>query len=182
MSTAYQIVLADPPWLYPARLNAKTKFGKGMHRYPGMTTEKICNYLRDINLQLDQNACLFMWALWPTRASLKSETDLRDAFRVMEAWGFRYTTCAFVWVKMTAAGNPRRGPGYYTASNTEPCLLSVRGRPPIKSLACGQVILAPLGPHSRKPAETRERILQLCGDRPRIELFATEQIAGWDRI
>ena len=34
--------------------------------------------------------------------------------------------------------------------------------------------------HSRKPIETRERIEKLCGDIPRIEIFATERVEGWD--
>jgi N6-adenosine-specific RNA methylase IME4 len=34
--------------------------------------------------------------------------------------------------------------------------------------------------HSRKPVETRERIIKLCGDLPRIEIFATENVKEWD--
>lgn len=34
--------------------------------------------------------------------------------------------------------------------------------------------------HSRKPAETRDRIVELMGDLPRIELFAREAAPGWD--
>ena len=35
--------------------------------------------------------------------------------------------------------------------------------------------------HSRKPAEIRDRIVELCGDVPRIELFARQVADGWDR-
>ena len=34
--------------------------------------------------------------------------------------------------------------------------------------------------HSKKPEEARERIVQLMGDLPRIELFARQSPAGWD--
>lgn len=34
--------------------------------------------------------------------------------------------------------------------------------------------------HSKKPNETRERIVKLLGDLPRIELFARQQADGWD--
>ena len=34
--------------------------------------------------------------------------------------------------------------------------------------------------HSRKPDEIRERIVKLCGDLPRIELFARQHEDGWD--
>ena len=35
--------------------------------------------------------------------------------------------------------------------------------------------------HSRKSAEIQERIVELCGDVPRIELFARQAADGWDR-
>lgn len=36
--------------------------------------------------------------------------------------------------------------------------------------------------HSKKPSEIRDRIVELCGDVPRIELFAREKVDGWDCI
>jgi N6-adenosine-specific RNA methylase IME4 len=36
--------------------------------------------------------------------------------------------------------------------------------------------------HSKKPPEIRERIVKLCGDIPRIELFARQQVEGWDAL
>ncbi|MBV9264070.1 MAG: hypothetical protein JO324_07085, partial [Candidatus Eremiobacteraeota bacterium] len=54
------------------------------------------------------------------------------------------------------------------------------GRPfPVRDLAQAQVVLAPRVGHSRKPAVFRTMIEQLCGDRPRIELFAREPAPGW---
>ena len=34
--------------------------------------------------------------------------------------------------------------------------------------------------HSKKPDETRDRIVRLMGDLPRIELFARSRAPGWD--
>jgi N6-adenosine-specific RNA methylase IME4 len=42
-----------------------------------------------------------------------------------------------------------------------------------------QVILAPVGRHSAKPPEARERIVALMGCVPRVELFAREKAEGW---
>ena len=42
------------------------------------------------------------------------------------------------------------------------------------------IVLSPLQQHSRKPAEIRDRIVELMGDLPRIELFAREAAPGWD--
>jgi site-specific DNA-methyltransferase (adenine-specific) len=39
---------------------------------------------------------------------------------------------------------------------------------------------AKVGKHSEKPAEFRDDIIELCGDVPRVELFARERVDGWD--
>lgn len=36
--------------------------------------------------------------------------------------------------------------------------------------------------HSKKPAEIRERIVELCGELPRVELFARDKVKGWDSL
>lgn len=107
------------------------------------------------------------------------------ALRVMEAWGFEYKTCAFVWIKKNRKSNTNFwGMGAYTRANAEICLLGVTpGFKPaaqIKSHAVHQVIEFPVEEHSKKPEETRRRIVELLGDVPRIELFARQRSPGWD--
>ena len=53
-------------------------------------------------------------------------------------------------------------------------------RPERVSASVHSLICAPVGKHSQKPKEARERIEALMGDVPRIELFARERIPGWD--
>ena len=48
------------------------------------------------------------------------------------------------------------------------------------SNAVSQLIMSPIREHSRKPDEVRDRIVELLGDLPRIELFAREAAPGWD--
>ena len=43
-----------------------------------------------------------------------------------------------------------------------------------------QIIEAKVQEHSKKPAVVREKIVELFGELPRIELFAREQAEGWD--
>lgn len=62
----------------------------------------------------------------------------------------------------------------------EPCLLAVKGKPKRASNAVSQLIMSPIREHSRKPDEVRDRIVELLGDLPRIELFAREAAPGWD--
>ncbi len=103
----------------------------------------------------------------------------------MEAWGFKYKTCAFVWIKKNRKSNTNFwGMGAYTRANAEICLLGVTpGFKPaaqIKNHAVHQVIESPVEEHSKKPEETRRRIVELLGDVPRIELFARQRSPGWD--
>jgi N6-adenosine-specific RNA methylase IME4 len=59
--------------------------------------------------------------------------------------------------------------------------LAVKGKPSRVSNNVSQLIFAPVGRHSKKPDETRNRVIQLMGgDHPRIELFARETAEGWD--
>jgi len=70
--------------------------------------------------------------------------------------------------------------GYYTRSNPEMCLLATKGKPKRLSKSVRQLIVSKLEQHSKKPDEIRNRIVELCGDIPRIELFARQRVEGWD--
>jgi len=48
------------------------------------------------------------------------------------------------------------------------------------SASVRQFVEATKGRHSEKPADVRDRLVQLVGDVPRIELFARQRADGWD--
>jgi N6-adenosine-specific RNA methylase IME4 len=120
----------------------------------------------------DKDALLFLWVTFP---------KLAEAMTIFDAWGFTYKTCAFTWAKTN-----RKSPGFYfglgfwTRGGTELCLLGTKGHPKRESAYVPQICTAPLTYHSHKPDEIRDRIVTLCGDRPRMELFAREKVEGWD--
>ena len=103
---------------------------------------------------------------------------LPEALDVIKSWGFRYTNCAFDWVKHTKDGNPGIGMGYYTRTGSEQCLLATRGKPQILSHAVRQVIMEPRREHSRKPDRFYSDVLALFPG-PYLELLAREQRGGW---
>ena len=70
--------------------------------------------------------------------------------------------------------------GYWTRSNSDLCLLATKGSPKRMSKSVHQIVDEPIREHSRKPDCIRERIVELCGDLPRIELFARQKTKGWD--
>ena len=48
------------------------------------------------------------------------------------------------------------------------------------SAAVHSVIDEPIEQHSKKPNLVRDKIIELVGDLPRIELFARQTAPGWD--
>lgn len=109
--------------------------------------------------------------------------NLPEAFKVIDAWGFKYKTCAFTWIKKNKiADSFFWGGGHYTRANPELCLLATRGKPKRISASVHSVVMTPVRKHSQKPDEVREKIIELMGDIPRIELFAREAFSGWDSL
>ena len=175
----YQIIYADPAWQYDDKsLNR----GGAERHYRTMPAKDICGL--PINDIAENDCALFMWATFP---------KLQEALDVIKAWGFEYKTCAFVWVKTNKRTNPKQlgflaeesfdsfwGMGRWTRSNAEICLFAVKGKPKRESAGVHQIIYSPISRHSAKPKETREKIIALCGDIPRVELFAREKPEGWD--
>lgn len=164
----YQIIYADPPWSYRDK-GVAGKRGASQH-YKCMTLDEICKL--PIPEIAGPHCLLAMW--WVAPMPL-------EALKVVAAWGFRLTTMkGFTWHKRTKNGLSHFGMGHWTRSNAEDCLFAVKGRPKRASAAVSQLIEAPRGRHSEKPAEARERLVRLMGNVPRVELFARVQVQGWD--
>jgi len=163
----FSIIYADPPWEYDNDLSGRVM--NGAITYPTMSTNTIAKIpVRDIRAD---DSVLFMWATMP---------KLEDAFKVIRGWGFQYITCAFVWIKQNKSGEGIfSGMGYWTNQNAELVLLGKHGKPQRIANNIKQVVMAPVGRHSAKPPEVRERIVQLMGDLPRVELFARDLTPGW---
>ena len=165
----YSIIYADPPWDY----RDKAKAGKrgACFKYPTMKIKDIKELpIGDI---AEDNCALFIWVTWP---------HLQNGLDVIKSWGFKYKTNAFVWIKMNKKATDTLfwGQGSYTRANSEFCLLAFKGKLKRINADVHSVIISPIGEHSRKPAEARQRIVRLFGDLPRIELFARETDYGWD--
>lgn len=165
----YNIIYADPPWSYQNWCDKK--HGAAVAHYPTMKQ-------RDIEAlpvgQLAEKDCiLFMWATFP---------KLQEALDTIKAWGFTYKTIGFCWVKRNKCGSWFKGVGFYTKSNSEVCLIATRGKAPKASRhhSVGQIIETVREIHSKKPDVVRDKIVEFCGDLPRIELFARSAAEGWD--
>ena len=118
------------------------------------------------------NCILFLWVTMP---------QLPNAFEVINSWGFKYKTVGFTWVKKNKKQDSWFwGMGNWTRANAEICLLATKGNPKRVNAGVHSVIDTPVEEHSKKPDTVRDRIVTLCGDLPRIELFARQKTQGWD--
>ena len=170
MTKKYNIIYADPPWVYDNMKNCDPKMG-GI-TYDVMSLEDI--KAMPVNDMADKNCALFMWATMP---------KLTEALETIKAWGFKYTTCAFTWVKLNPSGNGiYSGLGHWTNGNAELCLFAKKGSPKRVEKNVKQIQIHPRGRHSEKPDAIRDEIIRLVGDLPRIELFARKRVDGWDAI
>lgn len=167
----YQIIYADPPWNGLGWNNGSGEKCPAKH-YDVQEEDWI---LKLPVLRLANETCaLFLWVTFP---------NLPLGLRTIEAWGFKYATCAFSWAKRNKqADSFFLGCGNYTRANVELCLLGTRGHCQKIRVSRGvpQLCTAKIGRHSEKPTEIRDRIVELFGDRPRIELFARTRAPGWD--
>ena len=167
----YNIIYADPPWSYKDKRDKHPRMcGGAISHYNTMSIEQIKSLpIKDLAAD---NCMLFLWVTFP---------NLQEGLDVIKAWGFTYKTLGFSWIKTNKNnGKPFFGIGYYTKSNCEVCLIGVKGKPIKVSNSVSSVIISPRQEHSKKPDQIRDKIVELCGDVPRIELFARKKAEGWD--
>jgi N6-adenosine-specific RNA methylase IME4 len=182
----YQIIYCDPPWRFEvwsgetavkARVNSNGTNVAAGHHYNTMSPQELSEL--PVAEWCADDCVLFIWICWPI---------LPQALQLIEAWGFTYKTCAFSWMKAHAGQiemfrddiDASMGMGYWTRANSEVCLLATRGKPKRINAGVRQGIIEPRREHSRKPDCVPDRIVQLCGDLPRLEMFARTKRDGWD--
>ena len=168
----YDILYSDPPWRFKV-WSRDTGLGRSADsHYSTMALDDIKNLpICDIS---KDNSILFLWVPLPM---------LREGLEVISDWDFEYKTTGFTWIKENKKSNSLFfGLGYWTRANAELCLLATKGKPKRIDASVPQVLISKIRKHSQKPDEVRDRIVQLMGNLPRIELFATQEYDGWKCI
>ena len=165
----YDIVYADPPWSYNDKMQGHGAWGGALDQYQTQSDDYI-KWL-DVESICNNDCVLFMWAVSPL---------LPIALQVMNCWGFKYKTIAFVWNKKTVNWNQIYNMGRWTMASVELCLLGVKGKPRRIKNNVKQLVECVREKHSKKPDVVRNRIVELMGDVSRIELFSRQKTQGWD--
>lgn len=155
----FRVIVADPPWVYQKRREDPSR--RGIVTYPDMSTEEICAL--PVAMIAADDAVLWLWT---------TNAHMRNAFSVVDAWGFAEKT-VLTWVK------DRMGTGDWLRGQTEHCILAVRGKPVVTLTNQTTVLRAQAREHSRKPDEFYRLVETLCPG-SKLELFAREKKPGWE--
>ncbi len=158
----YNIIYIDPPYKFYNWTDKK--HGAAASHYSGLADIEIQNL--PMGSITDDNCAMLLWM-----PSVKIVEGKHVDF--FESWGFRPVSIAFVWRKKYVSGKPYTGLGFWTRNDCEFCMLGLKGKIKRQSTKVLQTIEAPMiRPHSSKPTIVRDKIVELFGDLPRIELFS----------
>ena len=161
----FDVVVADPPWLYALR-SPKGEKKSAQRQYDCMPLADI-KAMR-VGEHVRDSAWLFLWATAPM---------LPAAINVMEAWGFTYKS-RLAWRKTTRHGNVRVGPGYVVRTMHEDVLVGAIGKP-CYTRALPSIFDGLAREHSRKPDEFYSLIESFAPSANRLDLFTRESRLGW---
>lgn len=156
----YRVIVADPPWPYEIRQEDPSH--RAAFPYPTMSIAEICAL--DVGGIAHADCILWLWT---------TNHHMRQAFDVVEAWGFQQKTI-LTWAKN------RIGYGDWLRGQTEHCLMCVRGKPIVEVGAISTLLPAPVGRHSEKPDTFYELVEQICPAPRYAELFQRRARPNWD--
>jgi N6-adenosine-specific RNA methylase IME4 len=161
----YRKILIDCPWDFDGGGDRNAR-----NHYPCMSPDELA--AMPVGDLAAGDCALFMWVTDPF---------LEEGIRVMKAWGFRYVSVAFYFVKLNKrAPSYFMGTGYGTRANPEPCLLGMVGDMGLPlNRDVRRLIVEPIREHSRKPDRVNGDIDRLYAGAA-VELFARRRVPGWD--
>lgn len=170
MTKKYNIIYADPPWSFNSVRSGGSMKSGAAAKYQTMTLDEL--KALDVAALCEKDCVLVMWYV---------SSQPQEALDLVKAWGFTLKNMnAFIWRKLSTNLIPHFGMGYWTRAGAECALIAVRGKPKAECRSIRQVRDEVVGEHSEKPAIFRDEIVKLCGDLPRLEMFARVSAPGWD--
>ena len=159
----FEVISVDPPWPYEGDSKNITSYDPNGRRvanpYPEMSIEEI----KQIQIPASDNSVLFLWT---------THKFLRDAFDILNDWGFEYKA-TMIWDK------EKMGMGAWLRMQCEFCLVAIKGKPYWDNTSYRDIIREPRREHSRKPDLFFEMVSKITIGR-RLEYFSRQQREGWE--
>lgn len=166
--SSFGTIVVDPPWEYrstgivTASRRAATR-PEAAAQYETLSLSELLAL--DVGALAAADAHLYLWTTNPL---------LRQAFDLVDAWGFEYRT-TITWLKQGTLGM-----GFYFRGETEHVLFATRGRCPIPAdRRARNWFVAPRRGHSVKP-DCFLDMVERVSPGPYAELFARRARFGWE--
>ena len=154
----FDVIVIDPPWPYGTQYDSE--FRRVGSFYPEMPIEEI----KSIQLPSAEDCILWLWT---------THRFMRDSFSILDAWGFREVSI-LTWAKN------RIGIGHWLRSQTEFCIMAVKGKPKVNLTNQSTILDADIGKHSEKPQEFYDLVNKLCIGRKMDYFCGVTKREGWD--
>jgi len=155
----YDVIVMDPPWPYGTQYDPNGR--RAANPYPEMSLEEIAA----IELPAAENCILWLWT---------THKFMRHSFGLLDKWGFR-DVAILTWCK------DKMGLGSWLRSQSEFCIMAVKGSPKVNLTNQTTVLYAPMREHSRKPDEFYVMVDDLCVGY-KIDWFSREPREGWSQF
>lgn len=160
----YDVIVIDPPWDYAERggfsvSEHDAEANRGGVDYATMKVAEV----QAIDLPARDDSVLFLWT---------THKFLRDAFTLLDAWGYTYKA-TIVWDK------EKMGIGRTIRLQCEFCLLAVKGQPILDGSSERDIIREARREHSRKPEAFYEFVERFTVGR-KLDYFSRHRREGWD--
>lgn len=153
----FEVIAIDPPWPYGTKYDPDTR--RAANPYPEMELSEIAG----IELPAAEDCILWLWT---------THKFLRYSFDLLDTWGFR-DVAIVTWVKN------RMGLGHWLRSQSEYCIMAVKGKPQVNLTNQTTVMRGDMREHSRKPEEFYAMVEAMCNGR-KLDYFSREARAGWE--
>ena len=154
----FEIIVLDVPWAYGTEYDPEAR--RAANPYPEMSLDEIAT----ISLPAADDCVLWFWT---------THRFMRHSFAILDGWGFR-DVMIVTWVK------DRMGLGSWLRSQSEFCIMAVKGTPTIDLTNQTTIIHGPLREHSRKPDEFYDMVDSLCIGR-KLDFFSRSPRKGWEQ-
>jgi len=153
----FRVLYADPAWSYNDKQDTSQLGGAAKH-YDTMSIYQLQQL--PVNSISEKDAVLFLWVTSPL---------LEDAFKVINAWGFKYKT-SFIWDKI------KHNMGHYNSVRHEILLVCTKGSctPDNVKLYDSVQSIERNNTHSEKPIEFLNIIDDLYTYGNKLEMFCRE--------
>ena len=170
----YNIIYADPPWQFSSKAYQDGDRDMLKLEDTQYNTLNISQIKKLPIKEITETDCAcFLWCV---------DSFFKEGIEILEEWGFKYKTIAFNWLKTYESGKFCVNFAPWTLKSWEICLLGIKGQMGKykKANNIQGLITSVRTKHSKKPDIVRDKIVELFGDIPRIELFARQKTEGWD--